>query len=104
MDAVMGFPGVGPVFFLPFRDAQIADRAEPAEVPERSSNLLNRLRRGVGRVKEGSDDDRPGRIDGKIVTVRVLGEGLLDGYTLIETVGGKKLGHGLDRFTVAGYG
>jgi len=104
MDAVMRFPSVGPVFFLPLGDMKIADRSEPAEVPERLPNLLDSRRRDVGRIEEGPDDDRPGRIDGKIVTVRVLSKGLLDGDTLIEAVSGKKLGHGLDRFTVARYG
>ena len=35
MNAVVRFPGVGPVFLLALVDSQIADRAEPAEMPER---------------------------------------------------------------------
>src|SRR5918994_3937366 len=95
MDTVMRLPGVGPVFFLPFSEMEIADRTEPAEVPERLPNFLDRLQRDVGRIEEGPDHDWPGRVDGKIVTVGVLGERLLDGDTLIEAVGGKKLRHGL---------
>ena len=86
MDAVVLFPGVGPVLLRAFGDLQIADRAEPAEVPERLPNVLDRLRRDVGRTEEGADDDRPGRIDGEVVAIRVLGERLLDGDTLIEAV------------------
>src|SRR5215217_8286562 len=86
MDAVVRLPGVGPVFFLPFGNIEFADRAEPAEMPERSANLLDRLRRNVGRVEEGPYHDWPGRIDGEIVTVRVLSKRLLDGDTLIEAV------------------
>src|SRR3954451_13707792 len=86
MDAVMLFPGVGPILLRAFGDFEIADRAEPAEVPERLSNFLDRLRRDVGRTEEGADEDRPGRIDGKIVAIRVLGERFLDGDTLIEAL------------------
>ena len=86
MDAVVRLPGVGPVLLRAFGDVEIADRAEPAEVPERLPDLLDRPRRDVGRIEEGANDDRPGRIDGKIVAVRVLGERLLDGDALIEPV------------------
>ena len=86
MDAVVGLPGVGPVLLRAFGDVEIADRAEPAEVPERLPDLLDRPRPDVGRIEESPNDDRPGRIDGKIVTVRVLGKRLLDGDTLIESV------------------
>ena len=86
MDAVVRFPGVGPVLLRAFGDAQIADRAEPAEVPERLPDVVDRPRRDVGRIEEGPNDDRPGRIDGEIVAVRVLGERLLDGDALVESV------------------
>src|SRR5215203_2212763 len=86
MDTVVLFPGVGPVLLPPFSDPQIADRAEPAEMPERLPYLLNRLGSDVGCIEEGPDDDRPGRIDGKIVTIRVLCERLLDRNALIEAV------------------
>jgi hypothetical protein len=77
MDTVVLFPGVGPVLLLPFGDPQIADRAEPAEMPERLPYLLNRLGSDVGRIEEGPDDDWPGRVDGKIVTIQILRELLL---------------------------
>src|SRR5215203_7281322 len=86
MDTVVLFPGVGPVLLLPFGDPQIADRAEPAEMPERLPYLLNRLGSDVGRIEERSDNDRLARIDGKIVTIRVLCERLLDRNALIEAV------------------
>src|SRR5215218_763035 len=84
MDTVVLFPGVGPVLLLPFGDPQIADRAEPAEVPERLPYLLDRLGSDVSHIEEGSDDDWPSWVDGKIVTIRVLGERLLDRDALIE--------------------
>src|SRR6187455_1931230 len=86
MDAVMLFPGVGPILLHAFGDFEIADRTEPAKVPERLSNFFNRLRRDVGRIEEGADEDWPGQVDGEIVAIRVLGERLLDGDTLIEAV------------------
>src|SRR5918994_4699309 len=86
MDAVVRLPGICPVLFVAFGDEQIADRAEPTEVPECLPDVVDRSRHDVGRIEEGPYDDRPGRVDGKIVTVRVLGERLLDDHALIETV------------------
>src|SRR5829696_2577028 len=86
MDAVVRLPGIGPVLFLAFGDEQVTDRAKPAEVPERLPDVVDRPRRDVGRIEEGPDDDRPGRIDGEIVTVRVLAEPLLDNHALVESV------------------
>src|SRR5688500_16620029 len=70
MDAVVRLPGVSPILLRAFGNLQIADRAEPAEMPERLPDAVDRLRRDVGRVEEGPDDDRPGGIDGKIVAIR----------------------------------
>src|SRR5918994_4644341 len=103
MDVVMFFPGVGPVFLRAFGNAQIADRAEPAEVPERLPDVVDCPGRDVGRIEEGPNDDRPGRIDSEVVAVRVLSERLLDGDALIESVCGKQLRNWLDRFMVAGH-
>src|SRR5215213_3608215 len=101
MDAVVFFPGAGPVLLRAFGDAQIADRAEPAEVPERVLDVVDYSRCDIGRVEEGPDDNWPRRIDGEIVAVRVLSERLLDGHALIESVCGKELRDGFDRFAVA---
>src|SRR5215212_5281666 len=95
MDAVVFFPGVGPVLLRAFGDTQIADRAEPAEVPERLPDGVDRSRRDVSRIEKGPNDDRPGRIDGEVVAVRVLGERLLDSDPLVESVCGKEFRHRL---------
>src|SRR5215212_9838804 len=86
MDAVVRLPGVRPIFFLPFGDTKVADRAEPAKVPECLTDLFDLPRRNVGRIEERSDDDWPGRINGEVVTIRILRECLFDGDTLIEPV------------------
>src|SRR5215212_10231833 len=64
MDAVVFLPGVGPVLLRAFGDAQIADRAEPAEMPERLPDVVDCSGWNVGRIEKGPYDDRPCRIDG----------------------------------------
>src|SRR5829696_5601195 len=86
VDAVLRLPGVGPILLRTFGDAQIADRAEPAEMPERLPDGVDRPWSNVGRIEKGPNDDRLSRIDGEIVTIRVLGERLLDGDPLVEAV------------------
>src|SRR5215203_4290093 len=95
---VVLLPGVRPFVLAPLRDSEFADLTHPAQMPEGTADLFNRVGTKVSRGNKGADRKRPRKIHGQVVTVGFLGERLLDGDAFVESNARKQLRDRLDRF------